>query len=104
MRERYQEFQERGAEVIAIAPDTLENARGYFQRNDIPFPCLPDADRQVYRQYDVKSALVSLGQRPGLFVIDKEGVVRYAYLGWQQWEIPSVDETLAQLDAISPSP
>ncbi len=100
MRDRYQEFQQRGAEIIAIAPDTLEHAQRYFQRNDIPFPCLPDPERRVYRQYDVKSALISLGQRPGLFVIDKEGVVRYAYLGWQQWEIPTVDETLRQLDAL----
>ena len=100
MRERYGEFQERGAEVIAIAPDTLEHAREYFQRNDIPFPCLPDAERRVYRLYDVKSAVVSLGQRPGLFVIDGEGVVRYAHLGWQQWEIPTVNETLRRLDAL----
>jgi deoxyinosine 3'endonuclease (endonuclease V) len=54
----------------------------------------------VFRQYDVKSAIVSLGQRPGLFVIDGEGIVRYAYLGWQQYEIPSVDETLKQIDAL----
>lgn len=101
MRDRYGEFKQRGAEVIAIAPDTVENARTYFERNDIPFPCLPDPDRGVFRQYDVKSSMVSLGQRPGLFVIDKEGVVRYAHLGWQQWEIPSVDETLRQLDAIA---
>lgn len=101
MRDRYEEFTNRGAEVIAIAPDTLENARRYFETNAIPFPCLPDPDRDVFRLYDVKSAMVSLGQRPALFVIDREGAVRYAYLGWQQWEIPSVDETLAQLDALA---
>ena len=101
MRDRYGEFQQRGAQLLAIAPDTLENARRYFQTNDIPFPCLPDPEREVFRQYDVKSAMVSLGQRPGLFVIDKEGVVRFAYLGWQQWEIPTVDETLEQLDALA---
>lgn len=101
MRDRYGEFQSRGGAVLAVAPDTLENARRYFQGNDIPFPCLPDPDREVYRLYDVKSAMISLGQRPGLFVIDKEGVLRYAYLGWQQWEIPSVDETLRQLDALA---
>lgn len=100
MRDRYAEFEERSAEVIAIAPDTLESARTYFQSNDIPFPCLPDPKREVFRQYDVKSAMVSLGQRPGLFVIDRDGVVRYAHLGWQQWEIPTVDETLRQLDAL----
>lgn len=101
MRDRYEEFTARGAEVLAIAPDTLENARSYFEREEIPFPCLPDPDREVYRLYDVKSAMISLGQRPGLFVVDGEGVVRYAYLGFQQWEIPAVDDTLAELDALS---
>ncbi len=99
MRDRYAEFQERGAEIIAVAPDALENARTYFQVNEIPFPCLPDPERRVFRLYGVRSAAISLGQRPGLFVIDKDGVVRYAYLGWQQWEIPPVDDTLRQLDA-----
>jgi len=101
LRDRYGEFEERGAQLLAIAPDTLESAQRYFQANDIPFPCLPDPDREVFRKFDVKSAMISLGQRPGLFIVDKEGVVRYAYLGWQQWEIPSVDETLAQLDALA---
>jgi peroxiredoxin len=101
LRDKYSEFEERGAHVLAIAPDTLENARSYFQANDIPFPCLPDPDRDVFRQYDVKSAMISLGQRPGLFIIDKDGNVRYAHLGWQQWEIPTVDETLEQLDALA---
>jgi len=100
LRDRFAEFEERAAQVLAIAPDTLENARRYSEDNDIPFPCLPDPDRQVFRQYDVKSAMISLGQRPGLFIIDRDGAVRYAHLGWQQWEIPSVDETLEQLDEL----
>jgi peroxiredoxin Q/BCP len=86
--------------VLAIAPDTLDRAGMYFQRSDIPFPCLADPERQVYRQYDVQSALVSLGQRPGLFIVDREGMVRYAHLGWQQWDIPSIQETLRELDAL----
>lgn len=100
MRDRYSEFQQRNAEVVAIAPDTLEHAQAFFQQHDIPFPCLADPDRSVFRLYDVKSALVSLGQRPGLFVIDRDGVVQYAHLGFQQWEIPSIDETLAAIDAL----
>ncbi len=100
MRDRIEEFEERGVQLLAIAPDSLEHAQSYFQRNEIPFPCLADPERKVYRQYDVKSALVSLGQRPGLFIVDGDGVVRYAYLGWQQWEIPSVEETLRELDGL----
>ena len=100
MRDRIAEFQQRGVQILAIAPDSIEHSQSYFQRNDIPFPCLADPERKVFRQYDVKSAIVSLGQRPGLFVIDSEGIVRYAYLGWQQYEIPSVDQTLKQIDAL----
>jgi peroxiredoxin len=101
LRDRIQEFEQRGATVLAIAPDSVEHAREYFQKNDLPFPALGDPDRKVFRQYDVKSAIVSLGQRPGLFIVDKDGIVRYAHLGWQQWEIPTIDETLQQLDALS---
>jgi len=101
LRDRLDEFKERSATVVAIAPDTLENAQSYFEKNELPFTCLPDADRAVFRQYDVKSAIVSLGQRPGLFIVDKDGIVRFAYLGWQQWEIPSIDDTLAELDALN---
>ncbi|TMB96312.1 MAG: signal peptide peptidase SppA [Chloroflexi bacterium] len=104
MRERYEDFKQRNAEILALAPDTVENARSYFERNEIAFPCLPDPERSVFRQYDVKSSMVSLGQRPGQFVVDKDGIVRYAYLGWQQWEIPSVEETLAQIDSVQTPP
>ncbi len=100
MRDSFEEFQKRDAQVLVIAPDSAKHAQAYFQRNDIPFPCLTDPERRAYSLYDVKSALVSLGQRPGLFIIDKESIVRYAYLGWQQWEIPSIEETLRQLDAL----
>lgn len=62
----------------------------------IPFPCLVDPEHSVYNQYEVRSKLLSLGQRPALFIIDREGVVRYAYLGWQQWEIPR-NETVLEM-------
>jgi peroxiredoxin Q/BCP len=101
LRDRYAEFTERGAEIVAIAPDTVEAARTFFERESLPFTSLPDPDRKVFRMYDVKSAMISLGQRPGLFIVDKDGIVRFAHLGFQQWEIPSVDDTLAQLDALS---
>ncbi len=94
MTEQHQEFLNAGAEVIALVNDTEEHALAYFKGHGIPFPCLIDPGRIVYGQYEVQSRLLSLGQRPGLYVIDREGVVRYAYLGWQQWEIPGNAEVL----------
>ena len=100
LRRDYERFQEQNAEILAIAPDTLNNARDYFQKHDIPFPCLADDAHSVYDQYDVQSKWSSLGQRPGLFLIDREGIVRYAYLGTQQWEIPDNATVLRQLARI----
>ena len=100
MRQDYEQFRVRGAEILAIAPNTLGNAQTYFQRHSLPFPCLVDEAHDVYDLYDVQTRLLSLGQRPGLFIIDKAGIVRYAYLGSQQWEIPPNTKVLAQLDVL----
>jgi len=100
LRQDYEQFQRREAEILAIAPDTLVNARDYFQKHALPFPGLVDNDHAVCDRYDVQSRLLSLGQRPGLFIVDKTGIVRYAYLGTQQWEIPSNREVLKELDKL----
>lgn len=100
MRDDYAGFQEKGAEVIAIAPEGLERAREYCTKHRIPFPCLADPKRAVFTLYDVQSRLWSLGQRPGLYIVDREGIVRFAYLGTQQWEIPTNQWVLERLDEI----
>ena len=69
-------------------------ASDYFRNRPIPFPCLVDTRGIVYHAFEVKSKLLSLGQRPALFVIDRDGIVRFAYLGTQQWEIPGNEEVL----------
>ena len=94
MTEQHQKFVDLGAQIIAIVHDSPEAAQDYFQRHRIPFPCLVDPGHRVYDQYQVESKVISLGQRPGLFIIDVEGVVRFAHIGWQQWEIPTNAEVL----------
>ncbi|GIV76873.1 MAG: hypothetical protein KatS3mg050_1267 [Litorilinea sp.] len=104
MRQDYGAFQARGAEILAVAPDTLEHARAFLQQNPLPFPCLVDESHQVFDQYDVQRRWLSLGQRPGLFLIDRDGLVRFAYVGTQQWEIPPNRQILAELDRFQEGP
>ena len=94
MTAQYQEFREAGAEIVSLVRDTREAAHDYFHKHKIPFHCLADTSGDIYHQYEVKSKLLSFGQRPALFVLDGEGIVRYAYMGSQQWEIPSNKEVL----------
>ncbi len=95
MTERYDDLVDTGAEVLAIAPAGLEKTASFARSHGVPFPCLADPDHQAYASYDVESTVASLGQRPALFVVDRDGLVRYAHIGWQQWEIPSIDEVVA---------
>lgn len=94
MTEQYHEFVGAGAEVLAVVKASREEAASFFSKRPVPFPCLVDPERRVYDLYGVESKAVSLGQRPGLFVVDRQGVVRYGHIGWQQWDIPSNAEVL----------
>jgi hypothetical protein len=40
---------------------------------------------------------LSLGQRPALFVIDQDGIVRFDTVGTQQWQIPTNQQVLQVL-------
>jgi len=94
LAERYEEFGAAGAEILAVVNDTVEDARAYFEEHGLAYPCACDPEHEVYDRYGVASKASSLGQRPGLFVIDRDGVIRFAHVGRQQWEIPGTDEVL----------
>ena len=83
--------------MLALAPGSLDQTGAFAAARGIPFPLLADPQQAVYRAYGVESRLLSLGQRPALFAIDRNGVVRYAFLGTQQWQLGDLDEALAAL-------
>lgn len=101
MRDDYERFTAVGAEVLAISAESPERSESYLRSHPLPYPTLVDADHQVFDAYDVTSRLISLGQRPALFVIDAEGVVRFEEVGAQQYNIPPNDKVLEVLESVS---
>jgi peroxiredoxin len=85
LRDLYHEIRGKGVELIALAPGALNETEAFAAERGLPFPLLADPKREVYRAYQVESRLLSLGQRPALYAIDRQGIVRYAFLGTQQW-------------------
>lgn len=83
--------------MVAVAPDTLEGVEKFVRGNEYPFSLLADTDHVVFDAYDVVSTMMSLGQRPALFVLDTEGVVRFDSIGTQQWQIPTNENVLEVL-------
>ena len=100
MRDDYERFTALGAEVIAISAEGLDAGERYVKSNPLPYPIAVDADHQTFDAYDVTSRMMSLGQRPGLFVVDGEGVIRFDSIGVQQWQIPENEKVLEILEAL----
>jgi peroxiredoxin len=98
LRVSYEQIGKAGAVVLAIAPSPIEEVLAAARDLQLPFPCLADPDRDIFRQYAVGSSTWSLGQRPAVFLIGPAGELVKAWRGRQQWEIPSVDEILGTLE------
>ena len=86
--------------MLAIAPEGAEAIARFIKQHPVPFPIVSDADHRAFDAYDVASRALSLGQRPAVFVIGRDGIVRFDSVGTQQWQIPTnrrVLEVLAEL-------
>jgi peroxiredoxin Q/BCP len=101
LRQDYERFRSIGARVVAVAPDSESGVAKFVRDNAFPFPILADPDHTAFDAYDVVAKMMSLGQRPAVFVIDREGVVRFDSIGTQQWQIPSDDAVLAVVSALA---
>ena len=100
MRDDIDAFTEAGARVVAVAPDTPAGVARFVRDDPYPFPLLADEEHAVFDAYDVISTILSLGQRPAVFVVDAQGVVRFDSIGGQQWEIPTNENVLAVLASL----
>ncbi len=100
MRDDYERFQRLNAEVLAVSAEPAAASERYLRAHPLPFPTLIDDEHQVFDAYDATSRLLSLGQRPALFIVDAGGVVRFDEVGAQQWNIPSNQQVLSILETL----
>lgn len=100
MRDDIDRFEQTGAQVVAIAPESADGVARFLGDKDYPFPLLADPAHGVFDAYDVANKLTSLGQRPAVFVVDRGGVVRFDSIGTQQWQIASNDGVLAVVSSL----
>lgn len=56
LRERYEEFQARGADVAAIGMGTPEMAADFRDKKSVPFPLLVDTTKQTYKALELGRA------------------------------------------------
>jgi peroxiredoxin Q/BCP len=101
LREEYEEFKRRGAEILAVGPDPLSAFQQYWASEEIPFIGLPDPRHSVARTYRQEVNLFKLGRMPLNCVIDAQGYVRFAHYGRSMSDIPSNEELFHVIDALN---
>src|SRR5688572_19294380 len=77
-RDQYEVFKEQGAEVVGISSDKMASHQQFTSKYQLPFILLSDEGGKVRKEYKVPR---TLGLIPGrvTYVIDQQGIVRYAF-------------------------
>jgi peroxiredoxin (alkyl hydroperoxide reductase subunit C) len=117
-QERLADFQAKGVEVVAVSTDTEQSHWGWLQMSKdhggikgVTYPIVADTNKTISYNYDVLAgnwfwdddenmqAEGELIAYRGLFLIDKEGVVRHQLVN----DLPlgrNVDEAMRMIDAL----
>jgi thioredoxin-dependent peroxiredoxin len=85
-RDAYGEFEERGAVVLGVSPDTEASHASFKAKHGLPFTLLADPEHEVAERYGVwvektMYGKTSMGIKRSTFVIDQDGKVAKAMLG-----------------------
>ena len=100
LRLDYEKFVALDAEVIVVGPDGPNAFKRYWEKEDFPYIGLADVGNRIADLYQQEVNLLKLGRMPAIFVIDREGVIRYRHYGSQMSDIPENEEILNILEAI----
>jgi peroxiredoxin len=101
LRQDYQEFVKRGAEVVVVGPDDLESFKAYWSKEQLPFVGLPDPKHRVANMYGQQVKWLKMGRMPALVVVDRQGRVHYRHYGSAMSDIPPDKHVLALLDELN---
>jgi len=103
LRDDHEKFVSRGVEILAVGPNSQAMFEEYWQKENVPFTGLADADHRVARMYKQEVKLFKLGRMPLNCVIDQKGYIRFAHYGASMQDIPSNAELLRVIDELNAS-
>ena len=103
LRDEYDRFTRRGADVLAVGPNPPAIFEQYWRDEKIPFVGLPDSEHRVALQYRQEVDLFKLGRMPLSCIVDAKGFIRFAHYGASMKDIPSNEELFQVIDELNES-
>ncbi len=101
LRQDYDAFTARGAEIVVVGPDGPRAFRRYWEKEGLPFVGLADPKHTVADRFGQQVNWLKLGRMPAQVVVDKAGQVQYRHFGSSMSDIPPNSELLAVLDRLN---
>ncbi len=87
----YERFRDAGIALVMVSVDSPRRVRQLAEQTNPPFPVLSDLDADATVAYDIFENGIAL---PSTFVIDRDGILRWAYIGQRPSDRPTPDEML----------
>jgi peroxiredoxin len=128
IRDAYPAIRARGGGAVVVAFAEPHGAARFGQMNKLPFPILADPTRQAYHAFGLDdghiaeafdpaallrqaaqalrgnipyvTSLTSAGQRGGVFIVDRSGIVRFAHIATPIYNYPAIERYIAVFDAL----
>ena len=105
-RDRFDSLNSMNAQVLGVSVDGIFAQKAFSDANNLNFPLLSDFNRETVEAYGV--ALHNFAGMEGytaseraVFVIDKNGVIRFKWVGENPGVEPDYDEVQRQIDALN---
>jgi len=96
-RDGIESFADLGVSVVGISSDDLESHRNFRRKHDLPFVLLSDLELIVAKLYGCNGRF---GMKRAVFLIDEEGIVRYAHIEALSVFRRRADELLAAIKTL----
>ena len=126
MRRQEEQFQQLGARIVLVGLGTAAETAAFKAQFNVPFPMIADPEKRLFKAFQLKQAtpkaLLSVGmamkglaalakghgigipkgdvrQLPGVFIIDKDGRIRFSHFAKDPADHPAADELLRLLES-----
>jgi peroxiredoxin len=99
-RDNFADLGKLNAVVLGISGDYVFSHHEWAKHHNLPFALLSDHDHKVAREYDSYMEQYGMNKRT-VFVIDREGVVRYANLAFKAGDKKDYDALRAEIEKLS---
>ncbi len=107
--DRYDEFRERGCQVVSVVPEPRERVREWQQQYELPYPICADPETDAGETFDqpvrhgrVGDAFDLVGRMPTAIVLDVRDpdtiAIVASYHGDSIWDRPEIDALLSDVD------